>query len=167
MSESDGWLVVMTKPRMENEAKEQLLRQGFAVYLPLWMDLKRRANGWQQVQSPMFPRYLFIKATYAEQSFAPIRSTRGVAQMVRFGLEPAKASEQLIKDIRALEASRHSQSSTLKPFKKGDKVLVLDGPFKGTNAEVFACDQQRVILLLQLLGKTHQIDLDSRVCQVQ
>ncbi len=160
-----GWLVIMTKPRMENEAKEHLIRQVFEVYLPLWVDLKRRPGGWQKVQSAMFPRYLFVRPTCSEQSISPILSTRGVSQMVRFGMMPAWASDGLIEEIRALEAFLQSQNSELEPFKKGDRVMVLDGPFKGVDAEVFACDQQRVILLLQVLGKTQQLEFEAGLCQ--
>ena len=79
----------MTKPRMEIEAKANLLQQGYEVYLPIWVDLLRRSNNWQKVQSAMFPRYLFVKPAYAEHAISPIRSTRGVSQLVRFGKEPA------------------------------------------------------------------------------
>jgi transcriptional antiterminator RfaH len=167
MEQSLGWLVVMTKPKMEAEAKEHLLRQGFDVYLPLWEELKHRQGAWQKVQSPMFPRYLFVRPSYAEQSLAPIRSTWGVSQLVRFGMKPAWAGEGLIHEIRKLEQSRHGIGQGLIPFKKGDQVQVLDGPFKGVSAEVFSCDQKRVILLLQVLGKTRQLEFDTGVCQVK
>ena len=166
MAES-GWLVVMTKPRMEIEAKAHLLRQGFEVYLPMWVDLRRRSNDWQKVESAMFPRYLFVKPAHAEHSISPIRSTRGVSQLVRFGVEPAWASDSLIKAIRQMEAERNDRSDTLKPFKPGDNVMIMTGPFKGVSAEVLSSDQQRVILMLQVLGKTQQLEFEAGICQVR
>ena len=166
MAESD-WLVVMTKPRMETEAKVHLERQGFSVYLPTWVDLIRRSNGWQKVQSAMFPRYLFAKTVNEEQSISPIRSTRGVSQLVRFGTEPAKASDGLIREIQSMEAARDSGGDQLEPFKCGDEVMVVSGPFKGVSAEVLSSDQQRVILLLQVLGKTQQLEFEAGICQVR
>ena len=167
MSQSLGWLVVMTKPKMEAKAKAHLTRQGFEVYLPLWIDLKHRQGGWQKVQVPMFPRYLFVRPSYAVQSIAPIRSTRGVSQLVRFGIEPAWASEGLIQEIQQLEEAQKASDQNLKPFKKGDQVQVLDGPFKGVTAEVFSCDQQRVILLLQVLGKMQELEFEASLWQVK
>lgn len=167
MSESHGWLVVMTKPKMETVAKEHLGRQGFEVYLPLWIDLRRRPGGWQKVQSAMFPRYLFVRPVNGEQSVSPIRSTRGVSQLVRFGAELAWASDELIEEIRIIEAARNDCGDELRPFEKGDQVLVLDGPFKGTSAEVLSSDRQRVILLLQLLGKTQQLSFKTGICKVR
>ena len=167
MTKSNDWLVVMTKPKIEVEAEVHLLRQGFEVYLPLWIDLRRRQGRWQKVQVPMFPRYLFIRQTYAEQSLAPIRSTCGVSKLVKFGIEPAWARESLIQQIRQLESGRHVTDPALTPFKKGDQVQVLDGPFAGVSAEVFSCDQQRVILLLQVLGKAHQLEFHANACQMK
>jgi transcriptional antiterminator RfaH len=161
------WLVVMTKPKMETDAKEHLMRQRFDVYLPLWSELKRRKGAWQKVQSPMFPRYLFVRPSYTEQSIAPIRSTWGVSQLVRFGIEPACAGDDLIHEIRQLEHNQSRVSQSLTPFKKGDPVQVLRGPFKGVSAEVFSCDQQRVILLFQVLGRTQLLEFKTNVCQAK
>lgn len=165
MNKSLGWLVVMTKPKMEVVAKQHLMRQGFEVYLPLWFELKRRQGTWKNVHSPMFLRYLFVRPSYSEQSLAPIRSTWGVSQLVRFGTEPAWAGENLILEIRQLERSRMRMGHDLTPFKEGEQVQVMDGPFKGVSAEVFSCDQQRVILLLQVLGKTQQLEFSAHLCQ--
>ncbi len=157
----------MTKPKMETTAKEHLNRQGFEVYLPLWMELKRRQGTWRETQSPMFPRYLFVRPSYAEQSLAPIRSTSGVSQLVRFGTEPAIAGEGLIREIRQLELGRNGIARSLIPFKKGDQVEILDGPFKGVSAKVLSCDQRRVILLLQILGRVQQLTVETNSCQVK
>lgn len=167
MAQESQWLVVMTKPKMETEAKEHLIRQKFEVYLPFWMELNRQKGSWKKVQSPMFPRYLFARPSYAEQSLSPIRSTWGVSQLVRFGIEPAWAREDLICEIRHLERSRTAIGQNLTPFKKGDHVQIMEGPFKGILAEVFSCSQQRVVLLLQLLGKTQQLAFDANACQQQ
>ncbi|MGD9170301.1 MAG: transcription termination/antitermination NusG family protein [Candidatus Thiodiazotropha sp.] len=167
MSGAQGWLVVMTKPKMEIEAKEHLARQGFEVYLPLWVDLRRRPGGWKKVKSAMFPRYLFTRPGYGEQSVSPIRSTRGVSHFVRFGVELAWVNDGLIEEIRVLEAARNDSGDELKPFKNGDQVLVMEGPFKGVTAEVLSSDQQRVILLLQVLGKTQQLEFEAGLCKLR
>lgn len=160
MSDLTKWLAVMTKPKMETEAEAHLTRQNFEVYLPLWVDVKMRQRRWQKITGPMFPRYLFVRRTHAEQSIAPIRSTRGVTQLVRFGIEPAWADDALIQDIRTLENVRTEDGETLTPFKKGDKVNILEGPFKGISAEVLAHDEKRVIVLLKVLGQMQKLPFE-------
>ena len=165
MEEVQEWLVVMTKPRMESIAKEHLIRQRFEVYLPLWVDLRRRPGGWRKVNSAMFPRYLFARPSLTAQRLSPIRSTRGVHQLVCFGTEPARAGDALIGEIRALEAARNAGGDDIAPFRKGDQVTVLGGPFKGVSAEVLSSDQQRVILLLEILGKTQKLAFRTALCR--
>lgn len=156
---SEPWLVVMTKPRMEADAVWNLNNQGFAAYSPRWIESKRCAGGWQRVESAMFPRYAFVRATRPEQDMTPIRSTLGVMTLVKFGLQPACVADSLIQGIRALEARRACSSTA--PFKKGDRVQVLEGPFAGVSAEVFAVADQRVVVLMDLIHQQQKLTFEA------
>lgn len=157
---NDDWLVIMTKPRMEAESEQQLRNQEFETYLPWWAEVKRRASGWQRVESAMFPRYLFIRPTREQQDLTTIRSTRGVSQLVRFGNQPALVKSALIESIRDLERSRFKPNDDLKPFKKGDAITVTDGPFKGVSAKVWGVANSRVVILFDLMGQTQRVTVD-------
>lgn len=87
MSTASAWFVAMSKPRAEALAHQQLLNQDFDVYLPMCPRTVRRRERHLMEISPMFPRYLFARLSRAEQSIASIRSTVGVQQLVRFGVE--------------------------------------------------------------------------------
>jgi transcriptional antiterminator RfaH len=88
------WLLVATKSRSEFIARQQLERQGFQVCLPQITLRKRKQGTWQQVTEPMFPGYVFVAVVLGEHDIAPIRSTVGCLQVVRFGghLIPLPAS---------------------------------------------------------------------------
>lgn len=151
----------MTRPRMEAEAESNLSNQSFEVYLPRWLENKRRAGGMQSVVSAMFPRYLFVRPTRDQQDLSVIRSTRGVVQMVRFGLTAAQISEELIDEIRAIEQRRFNPEADLSRFKTGDSVVVDEGPFAGVRAQVFASADSRVVLLMDLLGRQQKVAVDE------
>ncbi len=161
------WFLVMTKPQMESVAYDNLLRLGYELYLPYWSSLKKQRGKWVLVESPMFPRYMFARVNSLEQSISPVRSTRGVSHIVKFGLKLATISDALISDIRELEESSNIRSKGLSPFQKGEQVQVVEGPFKGVDAEVLSCDQQRVILLLNVLGKRQSLEFETNVCQAR
>ena len=161
MNQQTAWLVAMTKPKMEHHAAMELGNQNYDVYLPLWSELKRKPDGYQRVETVMFPRYLFVRPSHAQQSVAPIRSTRGVQQLVRFGMQMAYASQSIIDAIQSLEAKRLRQTDPVKPFNKGDAVEVLDGPFKGVKGKVLSSNQERVILLFNVLGQAQKVGFDS------
>ena len=150
---------------MEYVARDQLAKQGFEVYLPLWVAAKPSPSGSDQVRSAMFPRYLFLRLRHQAQSVSPVRSTQGVSRLVQFGSEPALVNDELINDIRQMEATRSNDQDALEPFEKGCQVTVLDGAFKGVNAEVLSSDSQRVILLFHILGNAQQLEFDPSICQ--
>ena len=117
-----NWYVVHTKPRQEGIALENLERQGYRCYLPRrWVQKVRRGKA-QLVQEALFARYLFIHldSSHQGQSWTPIRSTLGVAQLVRFGTQPAKVDDALIELLRAREAQAEPQAL----FAAGDAVIV-------------------------------------------
>ena len=148
--QTDRWFVVMSKPRQEEVARENLARQGFELYLPVI-----ETEG--QPSVALFPRYLFLKPGYDDQSLETVRSSRGVSHLVRFGDRLATATDGLIESIRALEVHlKDSAAETLSPH---DRVEILSGPFAGYDAEVAGSGPGRVIVLMRVLGSEQSLGL--------
>lgn len=160
----DGWYAAFCKPRREAVAELNLNKQGYAVYLPQLLVRRRRAGKWGHYIEPLFPRYLFVKPRDDAQSLAPVRSTIGVVDFVRLGGRPAVVSDALIEELRerqdaAAADTRHDPVM----FQPGMPVKFVDGPLSGLEA-IFskATGSERVIVLLELLGKMNalRVDLD-------
>jgi transcriptional antiterminator RfaH len=121
-----------------------------------------------EVIEPLFPRYLFVTAGHSEQSLAPIRSTLGVRDFVRIQGLPAIVPENVITGLR----SRADPASGLhriisSPFHTGTRVRFTTGALTGLEG-VFEmeCADARVIVLLQLLGKTSRVTVDRNCLAV-
>ncbi len=159
------WYVTQTKARQEGRAQENLESQGYTTYCPRITRLCRRRGAWQKVGEPLFPRYLFMRLEEGEDDFTPIRSTKGVLAMLRFGDKPASISQQAIDSIRHQEQQwQHGELS----LKQGDKIQFIKGPFAGLNG-IFnkKCNEKRVFILLELLGKENFISVDiNNIVQV-
>lgn len=154
------WYVVHTKARQEQLASENLLRQGYVVYLPRIKILKRGRDGQRIAIEPLFPRYLFVRPGSPSHSIAPVRSTLGVASLVRFGHLPAVMRSNTLDDIRDFESRQNQVSDeSLSPFRPGKLVRVADGPLAGLEGLISSVSQQRVIVLLQLLGRDTRVDM--------
>ncbi len=148
------WYVIYTKPQQERRALINLERQGYECYLPMLTSEKLRRNAVTTAEEPLFPRYLFIhldpKGT--GQSWAPIRSTKGVNRMVTFGKDPAKVDDRLIGILRA--RSLTSASKPKKLFTAGERLLITDGSFAGIEAIYQMSDgESRAMVLIELLSK--------------
>jgi transcriptional antiterminator RfaH len=149
-----AWYVCQSKPRQEAKAVERLSEQGYEVYLPMLTRWERKQGVWIRKEQVMFPRYCFVRCGDAGQSIAPIRSTPGVLGLVRFGNEVATLSDNVVVAIREL-AERNGQVPTEKPepFPVGTPVAVVDGPLKGLSGLVSALADERVAVMLTLLGR--------------
>ena len=155
------WYAVHTKPRQEAVAEKNLRRQDYEVYLPQILERRRRRGHIVQVIEPLFPRYLFIRLNLAVDNAAPIRSTTGVNNMVRFGDQIRPIPDEVIAFLlRSADEKMGLHVHEPPRLSRGDAVVVLDGPFAGI-AGIFEAEkgEDRVMILMQCLGRTAPVAL--------
>jgi transcriptional antiterminator RfaH len=162
MASPSVWRLIYTKPRQEMEAQRQLERQGYTTYLPILCRHTRRHGKRIEVQSPLFPRYLFIHLTPGIDDWGPVRSTRGVSRLVKFGTEAVSVPDELIAEIksRAEEDGYHYEDRM--EFVRGDSVRISEGPFSGYEA-IFQASrgEDRVLVLLDVIGQTTKVEVST------
>jgi transcriptional antiterminator RfaH len=161
------WYTVHCKPRGELSAAGNLEQQGYIVYLPRILTRRRRDRKWAHQVEPLFPRYLFLRPRDEQQSIAPVRSTPGVSDFVRFGREPAMVAHHLIESLRAQQdpdTGTHIERSRLEP---GARVKILDGPFEGLEG-IFgmAIGEERALVLLEMLGNWNRLKVSQDLLAV-
>lgn len=153
------WYAVCCKPRQEAVAEENLVRQDFHVYLPRIRIRRRRRGQWVDAVEVLFPRYLFIRIDPLRRNTAPVRSTRGVVGLVRFGGQPAVVPDGVIDALLQCEDPASGLHQDNRPlFCAGDRIKLVEGPFAGMEAVFAEQDgEKRVIVLLELLGKANKV----------
>jgi len=156
------WYLVHTKPSRESIAETNLRRQGYVVYVPRMIDSMRRGGRSNDCLVPLFPRYLFLQLSEGYQPLNPVRSSIGVAGIVRFGMRYAIVPERIVTELQSRadpESGLHRLASrnVLTP---GTSVRITTGPFEGLNG-VFErqAGEARVIVLLRLLGQEAPVRL--------
>ena len=107
---------------------------------------------------------MFIRPSSDEQSVSSLKSTRGIAKLVQFDFELGVAPNELIEQLRVVEASAYKDGPEML-FQQGDRVDVIYGPFKGFVAKVLSKPSERVKLLLEFLGKSQQVSLPTESCR--
>jgi transcriptional antiterminator RfaH len=165
--EQPNWFAVFTKPRQERIAQAHLERQGFRCFLPMAVNPYQRRTALRRRIEPLFPRYLFLNAVADRQSLGPVRSTRGVNTLVRFGIELARVPERVIGAIR----QRCDPESGLVrldpvPVQPGDRVRVFDGPLAGAEGLFEAgSGARRALLLIEMMGRLTTVEVDRLLLQ--
>ncbi len=143
------WYLVHTKPRQEKIALEELEKQEYTVYLPL-IDVEKIVRGTRSLaREPLFARYLFVRLdTLGTKGWAPIRSTKGVANLVRFGTNPARVADDL---VDAIKVGLRGVPVALQ-HQPGELVMITSGPFRGIEAVFQTYDgDRRAVILLSLM----------------
>jgi transcriptional antiterminator RfaH len=156
----EAWYLIYSKPQQERVARENLERQRFRSYLPLIRNRRRRQGRYVSVIEPMFPRYLFVNLDNETDNWGPIRSTIGVANLVRFGMRAASVPNSLIEMMRDREQGG-VQLLDLPEYKAGDRVRIVEGVMAGYEAIFQATTgKERVLLLLKFAeDKTARIQI--------
>jgi transcriptional antiterminator RfaH len=149
------WYLIKTKPRQENIAVANLENQNYQVYCPC-----AKINNKIVV---LFPGYLFIYLDETSENWTPIRSTKGVLNFVRFGLNYPKISEKIIDFIKKNELNTAIKAKNLTDFKLGDSVQITEGVFKNCIA-IFKSlkSDERVILLMSIMGQQQTINIKKK-----
>ena len=178
-----SWLLLQVKPKQELRACANLENQGATCYCPQ-IEVEKLVRGKRlKVTEPLFPGYVFI-ATKASESdgtsgssshnhsnsnnrlnYTSIRSSRGVSKIVSFGGEPVSISQTLIDQLKIREGfsvltGKGAETHNL-PL-AGDKVEILEGPFKGLEGIYSHADgQKRAVVLITLLSQQAPASLNN------
>ncbi|HRO63187.1 transcription termination/antitermination NusG family protein [Thermomonas sp.] len=156
-----SWFAVVTKPRAEAIAFDNLQRQGYTCLWPRVRRSLRDAKGMRERVECLFPNYLFLRADPETESLAPVRSTRGALGLVRFGSLPARVPEAVIEQIRArLDPGDGTVRLDAPTWAPGTKVRISEGPLSGI-AAIFLAEEagDRVRMLIELLGTAREVVL--------
>lgn len=162
-AQDQAWYLVYTKPQQERVACENLDRQKFETYLPLLSRNVRRGRQFYQRVEPMFPRYLFIRLSAGSDDWGPIRSTIGVARLVKFGNHAARVPENLISWLRQFEGEDGVHELPDQEPQAGDPVRFIDGAMSGYEGIFHSrTSSERVIVLMEIAGNYSKLIVSSR-----
>ncbi len=153
------WYAVHCKPLQDARAEQHLRNQGYEVFRPKLRERRRGASGVRVVTGSLFPRYLFVQLDNLHQDWGPIRSTRGVAGLVRMGGTAPPLPDSLVQEIRSrLDTDDCLHPRPDSPYRQNEKLRIVEGPFSGLEG-LFQTrsGEERVVLLLNVMQRTTRI----------
>jgi transcriptional antiterminator RfaH len=158
--ESPNWYLVQCKPRECERALFNLEQQDITAFLPMGDVQRRKARQVFWRNEPLFPYYLFVKMSL-HSAWSKLRSTRGVAKLVRFQELPVPVDDNIVQALQqqcAGELTAPKQSL----FRPGQSVMIEEGCFRELEA-IVKCTKgdERVVLLLNFLNKQQKIELPA------
>ncbi|WP_404401689.1 transcription/translation regulatory transformer protein RfaH [Idiomarina seosinensis] len=147
--DSDAWYVLKTKPKQEIRAVQNLENQGFEAYCPKLTVEKIQRGSRKKVVEAMFPGYVFVHPDDLMEQFYKLRSTYGVASVLRFGDNIPQIPGTFIEQLKQLDNRPEEQAPAV-----GDEVEIKAGPFKGFMAKIIKLDgESRCFVMLDWMQK--------------
>lgn len=132
-----GWWVVWTASRAEKRVASRIASLGIEAWLPTVTERHRWSDRWRELELPLFPGYLFARATLT--SWSKLLRTPGVLTVVKEGGRPALLEEGFVASLRqavecpGIVAERITEREEYGP---GDEVVVTDGVLTGVRGVV-------------------------------
>ncbi len=165
------WYIAQTSAGFENSVKTNLERRIksmgmeeyiFQAFIPEVLELEVKADG-KKVEKlkKMFPSYVFVEMIVTDESWFVVRNTPGCTGFLGSsggGTKPVPLSSEeitpILKKCGKLEEVEFEG-------KIGDKVLIIEGPFKGQIGVVDRIDNsnQKLVVLVYLFGRNTSVEL--------
>jgi transcription antitermination factor NusG len=150
--------------RHEVGVADHLKGKGYEWFLPLYKARRNWSDRVKEVESPLFPGYLFCRLNPHDR--LPILKTPGVSQIVGYNHVPVPVDEQEIEAIRRLIASG-VPNSPCSYLEVGSKVRIEAGALRGVEGILTELKgKRRLVLSITLLRRSVAVEIDSDAVSV-
>lgn len=126
------WFVVWAESRAEKKVEKRLGALGLSPWLPVVTERRRWSDRWREIQFPLFPGYLFVRASDA--NWHEVLRTPGVLTVVKQGGKPALLDDDFVTALRDAIGRQGETPEAVAGdinYAAGDEVIVQEGALKG------------------------------------
>ena len=166
------WYVVNTYSGHESKVKEKLEMRTesmgmqdhiFRVIVPETKEVEVKDGVKKEKIKKMFPGYILVEMIMSDEAWYIVRNTPGVTGFIGSSGKGAKPTPLLPQEIdRILSSVGMSRIDVETELGVGDKVNVIDGPFKGMIGRVDNIDTEnnRLNVLIDLFGQETPVEVE-------
>jgi transcription elongation factor/antiterminator RfaH len=161
-----SWYVLHTKSRFENVVNEGLIKKSMEVFLPKVQVRSKRRDRKVMIRVPLFPGYLFVKTNLEPVEHLEIVKTVGVVRLIGNKEGPVSVPSDTIDSLKIMVKGDNTVTTGTR-FRKGDRVIVVYGPFAGVIG-TFARyrGKGRVIVDIEALGQYAGVDVSEEDIEI-
>ncbi len=147
------WYVLHTKSRFENVVNDGLFKRSMEAFLPKIKVRSKRRDRKTMIQVALFPGYTFVKSDLNPNEYLEILQTPGVVRVVGNKSGPLPVSHETVESLKIMVGGGEEIIIGSR-FKKGNKIMVIDGPFAGIIGNFIQHrGQGRVMVNIEALGQ--------------
>ncbi len=154
------WYAMYTKPRSEFAASRQISAEGVEFYLPTVTVIRQWSDRKKKVTEPLFKSYVFVYCNEKER--LNIVQKDAIVKTVSFQGKPSIIPDWEIESLRKTLERTNEFDLSDKP-KIGEKVRVVEGPFKGVIGTVYEDENREryLAVTIELLKRSVVVHLPA------
>lgn len=155
-----NWYVLHTKSRFETVVADGLARKSIEVFLPKIPVRSKRRDRKVVLRLPLFPGYVFVKTDLDPRHHLEIVKTVGAVRLIGNQTAPVPVPKENIDSLKIMVATE-KPIATGTQFKRGDRVMVVKGPFSGVIG-IFSRYRglERVVVEVEALNQFAAVEVD-------
>ena len=166
------WYVVNTYSGHETKVKEKLEAKIesidmqdhiYRIIIPEITEVEIKDGVKKEKVKKMFPGYILVEMVMSDEAWYIVRNTPGVTGFIGSSGKGAKPTPLLPQEIdKVLANMGMSRLDIDSDMKIGDKVDVVDGPFKGMSGTIDSIDNEnnRLNVLIDLFGQETPVEVE-------
>ena len=166
------WYVVNTYSGHESKVKEKLEARTetmgmqdhiFRVVIPETKEIEVKDGKTKEKIKKMFPGYIIVEMIMSDEAWYIVRNTPGVTGFIGSSGKGAKPTPLLPQEIDKILANMgESRVDIETDLALGDKVSIVDGPFKGMYGTIDNIDKEnnRLNVLIDLFGQETPVEVE-------
>ncbi len=158
------YYVLAVKSGQENTAISNLKKQKFTTFNPLIQVTRVSRNKKVSVTQSMFPGYMFVAFDIKREYWKAINNTYGVIRLL--GATPDNCPPLPIGFVEGLRKQQvkgvvtiAKAAATIENYLPGDKIMVVDGVFRGMEGVCDSVSGANIKILFALLNSKKAIEL--------
>ena len=160
------WYVLHTKSRHENVVNDGLVRKSVEVYLPKITVPSKRRDRKKTIRVPLFPGYVFVKTDLHPNTHLEIVKVAGAVRFIGNKQGPLPIADETVESLKIMVESDYTVT-TGNTLKKGDKVMVVNGPLEGvTGAFVRYGGKGRIVVNVEALGQYASVEVSEEDIEI-
>ncbi|OQY27575.1 MAG: transcription termination/antitermination protein NusG [Anaerolineaceae bacterium 4572_5.1] len=164
-----AWYVVNcysgNEEKVQHNIEQRIESMGMAEYIfdvivPTEEEVEVKDGERKAVERRVFPGYILVNMLQTEESWYVVRSTPGVIGFVGMGDDPTPLQpEEVARILKRMESEAPRIKVTFRP---GQRVRIVEGPFKDFHGTVADLDMDRAIvrIMVNFFGRETPVELD-------
>ncbi len=157
-----AWYVLHTRSRFEQVVFDGLDGKSLEAFFPKITVMSKRRDRRKKMRAPLFPGYIFVKSDLNPHERIEIVKILGVVRLVGNKDGPISVPDEAIDSLQIMVGGEDPVETGTR-FQKGDRVMVVEGPFTGViGTFVRYRGFGRVVVAIEALGQYAAVNVNEK-----